>query len=284
MKASDREFLKEHFGILGLTLVTALAVALGMHVFIYPTAFAPSGVDGMATVLQAVTGINAGFFTVAINLPLLIAAWFVLHRRYVFYTLLYTVFLSFFLILLARVDFYAYEPHGERLLPAVFGGIAHGLTGIMLRVGASSGGVDVLAGMIQKRHSHRDVEKIISLISFATVAISYLVYRNLESVLLSVVEIIVCERITALILRTTRMAIKCEIVTESPDELRLALLKFLPHSMALSLQSGSKEPSSGILVCVISRRQLPELFRILKEFPHTTVYYSDVMGVINTKN
>ena len=284
MKASDREFLKEHFGILGLTLVTALAVALGMHVFIYPTAFAPSGVDGMATVLQAVTGINAGFFTVAINLPLLIAAWFVLHRRYVFYTLLYTVFLSFFLILLARVDFYAYEPHGERLLPAVFGGIAHGLTGIMLRVGASSGGVDVLAGMIQKRHSHRDVEKIISLISFATVAISYLVYRNLESVLLSVVEIIVCERITALILRTTRMVIKCEIVTESPDELRLALLKFLPHSMALSLQSGSKEPSSGILVCVISRRQLPELFRILKEFPHTTVYYSDVMGVINTKN
>ena len=269
---------------MGLTLVTALAVALGMHVFIYPTAFAPSGVDGMATVLQAVTGINAGFFTVAINLPLLIAAWFVLHRRYVFYTLLYTVFLSFFLILLARVDFYAYEPHGERLLPAVFGGIAHGLTGIMLRVGASSGGVDVLAGMIQKRHSHRDVEKIISLISFATVAISYLVYRNLESVLLSVVEIIVCERITALILRTTRMAIKCEIVTESPDELRLALLKFLPHSMALSLQSGSKEPSSGILVCVISRRQLPELFRILKEFPHTTVYYSDVMGVINTKN
>lgn len=284
MKVSNRDFLKEHFSILGMTLLTALAVALGMHVFIYPTEFAPSGVDGMATVLQAITGINAGFFTVAINLPLLITAWFILHRRYVFYTLLYTVFLSLFLILLARVDFYAYEPHGERLLPAVFGGIAHGLTGIMLRVGASSGGVDVLAGMIQKKHSHRDVEKIISLISFATVVISYVVYRNLESVLLSVVEIIVCERITALILRTTRTAIRCEIVTDTPDELRQTISVLLPHSVALPLQSEMRDPSGGILVCVISRRQLPELFRILKEFPHTTVYYSDVMGVINTKN
>lgn len=283
MKISDREFLKDHFSLLGWTLITALAVALGMHVFIYPTEFAPSGVDGMATVLQAVTGINAGFFTVAINLPLLTVAWFVLHRRYVFYTLLYTVFLSLFLILLARMDFYAYEPHGERLLPAVFGGIAHGLTGIMLRVGASSGGVDVLAGMIQKKHTHRDVEKIISLISFATVAISYLVYRNLESVLLSVVEIIVCERITALILRTTRMAIKCEIVTEFPDELRSALSEVFPHSVALPLQSGAKDTVGGILVCVISRRQLPELLRVLKAFPYTTVYYSDVMGVVNTK-
>ena len=283
MKISDREFLKDHFSLLGWTLITALAVALGMHVFIYPTEFAPSGVDGMATVLQAVTGINAGFFTVAINLPLLTVAWFVLHRRYVFYTLLYTVFLSLFLIVLARMDFYAYEPHGERLLPAVFGGIAHGLTGIMLRVGASSGGVDVLAGMIQKKHTHRDVEKIISLISFATVAISYLVYRNLESVLLSVVEIIVCERITALILRTTRMAIKCEIVTEFPDELRSALSEVFPHSVALPLQSGAKDTVGGILVCVISRRQLPELLRVLKAFPHTTVYYSDVMGVVNTK-
>ena len=120
-----------------LTVATALGVALGMHVFVYPTEFAPSGVDGLATVLQAITGINAGFFTVAINLPLLVVAWFVLKRRYVYYTLLYTAFLSFFLILLAKIDFYAYSPHGERILPAIFGGIAHGLTGIMLRLGAS---------------------------------------------------------------------------------------------------------------------------------------------------
>lgn len=264
------------------TVFTALAVALGMHVFVYPTEFAPSGVDGMATVLQALTGVNAGFFTVAINLPLLIAAWFILKRRYVYYTLFYTVLLAFFLILLAKIDFYAYEPRGERLLPAVFGGMAHGLTGIMLRLGASSGGVDVMASMIQKKHSHRDVEKIISWISFATVAVSYLVYRNFESVLLSIVEIIVCERITALILRTTRTAIRCEIVTSFPDAVRAALTEKLSSDGGIvSVQMVRTEDSNGVLLCVIRRRQLSELLRILRQFPETVIYYSDVMGVIN---
>lgn len=270
---------------ISLTILTALGVALGMHVFVYPTEFAPSGVDGMATVLQALTGINAGFFTVAINLPLLICAWFVLKKRYVYYTLLYTVFLSFFLVLLAKIDFFAYEPHGERLLPAIFGGIAHGLTGIMLRLGASSGGVDVIAGMIQKKHSHRDVEKIISIISFATVAVSYLVYRNFESVLLSIVEIIVCERITALILRTTRMAIKCEIVTQNSEEVREALLKKIPEeSFVVPLRSGGSQDSCGVLYCVIRNRQLPELLQIVGTYPKTVVYYSDVMGVVETSS
>ena len=284
MSRQDRTAMAEKLTAVALTFLTALAVALGMHVFIYPTDFAPSGIDGMATVLQEITGVNAGFFTVAINLPLLIAAWFVLNKRYVYYTVLYTVFLSCFLILLAQIDFYAYEPHGERLLPAIFGGIAHGLTGIMLRLGASSGGVDVVAGMIQKKHSHRDVEKIISLISFATVVLSYLVYRNLESVLLSVVEIIVCERITSLILRTTRMAVKCEIITAESEEIRRVLSEKLPpQAFVIPLQTRQTEDLSGVLFCVLRRRELPDLLRILRQFPHTTVYYSDVMGVVNAQ-
>ncbi len=284
MKIRENETARERFRLMALTAFTALGVALGMHVFVYPTDFAPSGVDGMATVLQALTGINAGFFTVAINLPLLIAAWFVLKRRYVYYTVLYTFLLSFFLILLAKIDFYAYDPHGERLLPAVFGGMAHGLTGIMLRFGASSGGVDVVAGMIQKKYSHRDVEKIISWISFATVAVSYLVYRNFESVLLSIVEIIVCERITALILRTTRTAIKCEIVTQDAESVRASLLEKLPaESFAIPLQTRCTQDAADVLFCVIRRRQLPDLLRILRQFPNTAVYYSDVMGLIGAQ-
>ena len=278
MELSRRERAWERLIGVGLTMATALGVALGMHVFVYPTEFAPSGVDGLATVLQAVTGINAGFFMVAINLPLLIGAWFVLKRRYVYYTILYTVFLSFFLILLAKIDFYAYRPHGERILPAIFGGFAHGLTGVMLRLGASSGGVDVIAGMIRCRCPHRDVEKIITVISLFTVAISYPVYRNFESVLLSVVEIVVCERVTALILRTTRTAIRCEIVVCHAEALMEALrLRFWTEGIDF-VHTGSNR-----LTFVIQRRQLSELFRVIKDFPDARLYYSDVMGVVGKK-
>lgn len=188
-----------------VTVLTALLVAFGMHVFVYPAAFAPSGIDGIATMLQALTGVNAGIYTVLLNLPLLIAAWFLMRRRYVLYTLLYTAALSLFLLLLARFDFYRFVPReGSYLLSALFGGVAQGLTGIMLRIGASSGGVDIMGSMIQKKLPRFRVERIILLISVSIIAVSLPVYRDPESVLLSIVEAFVCERVTAAILQYKR--------------------------------------------------------------------------------
>ncbi len=255
---------------LALTLLSAALVAIGMHVFIFPTDFAPSGVDGLATVLQAVTGINAGIFTLLINLPLLTAAWFLLNRRYVLLTLLYTFFYSCFLILLEGVDFYRYAAEGERLLPVLFGGISHGMTGIMLRIGASSGGVDVMAGMIQRKMPYREVERIISLLDLGVVAISYPVFRNLNSVLLTVIEIAVCEWVTGAILRTTRTAVRCELYGNVPKSL-LEELEDLPHLEVLSFSTPT--------VLILPRRSLPQLTRTVARYPDVRYDYLEVAGV-----
>lgn len=262
------------------TVFAAALVALGMHVFIYPTDFAPAGVDGLATILQSLTGVNAGIFIFAINIPLLIVAWFLLKRRYVIYTLLYTLLLSFFLFLLARIDFYQYVEPSERILPTIFGGVAQGLTGIMLRIGASSGGIDVIACIIQRRLPHKNLEGIISLISVLTVLLSYFVYRDLNSVLLSIVEIFVCERVTAAILRESRGAVKFEVVTEHPQQIRDAILYELNHGATVIRANGlySDRPNHVIL-CVVDRRQIAAFLRIAAKYPGTFVYYSDIMGV-----
>lgn len=263
-----------------LTAVTAFWVALGMHVFIFPSDFAPSGVDGIATMLQRLTSVNAGVFTLAINVPLLIAAWFILKRRYVVYTVLYTLLLSFFLFLLARVGFYQYTAPSERLLPAIFGGVAQGITGIMLRIGASSGGVDVMASMIQKKMPHKNVESIISLISFAVVAVSYFVYRDLNSVLLSVIEIFVCERVTATILRESRGAVKFEVVTKNLEEIKRDILYELNHgATVLDARGLYTQENKFVIVCLVNYRQIADFLRIAEKYPDTFVYYSEVMGV-----
>ena len=66
-----------------LTVVASAVSAFGLHIFVFGNSFAPSGIDGIATILQEMTKINAGLFTLILNLPLLIAAWFILNRRYV---------------------------------------------------------------------------------------------------------------------------------------------------------------------------------------------------------
>ena len=266
-----------------LTLLTAAAVAIFMHVLVYPANFAPSGIDGLATMLQHVTGWNAGIFTLAINTPLLIAAWFVLKKRYVLYTVLYTIAFSAFLLLLEGVGFYQYDAQNELLLPAIFGGVGHGLTGIMFRLGASSGGVDVMASMIQKKLPHRNVETIVALLCGVILVASYFVYRSLGSLLLAIVEIFVCERVTAMFLRTSRNAVKFEIVIEDGEEvgrIKREILEEIRHGATVMEAKGLYSDSKKrMIVCVVNYREIPAFLKLLSRYPDAFVYYSDVMGV-----
>lgn len=263
-----------------LTSFSAIISAFGLHVFVFPSNFAPSGVDGLSTILQEITGLNAGLFNFAINLPLLLAAWFILNRRYVLYTIGYTALTSVLLIALARFDMYQYVTETELILPAIFGGITQGLTGIMLRIGGSAGGADVAACMIRKKLAHINVESIISLISYAVVAASYFVYRDVNGILLSVIEIFVCERVTATILRPSRGAIEFKIITDFPNEMYGEITRGLHRSVTVIKGHEPLETSEKtVILCVTDFRQIPRLLKVIDKYPGSFAYYSDVMGV-----
>ena len=263
-------------------LIASLISAVGLHVFVYPSDFAPSGVDGIATILQEITNVNAGVFNFLINMPLLIAAWFILKKRYVIYTVLYTAISSGLIVLFGTLDVYQYVTETDRILPAIFGGVAQGLTGLMLSIGASAGGVDVVACMIQKKMPYKNLEKIIAFLSYVVVAISYFVYLDLNSILLSIVEIFVCEKVTAAILRDRRNAVKFEIVTTADyaKEIKRKILYELGHgATVLDGQGMFTDEEKVMIFCVVSYRRIPEFMKMLAKFPNTFLYYSDVMGV-----
>ena len=280
---------------LALLLLSALLVAAGLHVFVYRANFAPAGVDGIATIVQYLSEehfsfkINAGLVTLALNLPLLLAAWFVLHRRYVLYTLLYTLALSLFLLLFDAVGLYQYDcidGAGDPLIAAVFGGVAEGLTGIPLRLGGSSGGVDIVGSMLAKRAPHRNVERLIAYVSYLVVAVAFFVYRDLEAVCLSVISIFICERVSTVFLRPTRGAFRFEIVAsaEAAPRIREFILSRLGHgATVLAAEGGFSGEEREVIVCLVSYRRLPELLSYLK---HEDVFlsYSEVLGVLGNFN
>ena len=293
MKAHRVSAWRRELPPLLVLVLFSFLVALGLHVFVYKADFAPSGVDGIAAMLQYLSEtsfgykINAGLFTLAINLPLLIVAWFILKRRYVLYTLLYTLVVSLSLLLLDAVGFYQYDctvpGNGTSpLIAAIFGGVAQGLTGMILRLGGSSGGVDIVGCLIQRRMPHRDLEKVIAWVSYATVAIAFFVYGNLNSVCLSVISIFACERVSAAFLRSRRNAVKLEIVTDSEtaDRFRHILLYELGHGATLLEGRGMYTAEAReVIVCLIPYRDLPTFLKLVRPMEGTFLYYSDVLGV-----
>ncbi len=273
---------------MGLILLSALLVAAGLHIFVFGASFAPSGVDGLATMLQYLSArlgfpINAGFFTLLFNLPLLLLAAFLLERRYTLYTLFYTLVFSSALFFYRAVGLYQYDvtaPGGSPLIAAIFGGALQGLTGIPLRLGGSSGGVDIIGGLWAMRLPHKNVERLISYVSYSVVALSFFVYRDLSAVALSVISVFVCERVSHSFLKAARGGFRFEIIADGQEEEIVAYItKTLHHGVSRLSVEGYRGASRTLLLSVVSYRALPPLLALLRGYEGVFYSYDEVLGV-----
>ena len=264
------------------TLVASIMSAFGMHYFVGSADFAPAGLDGVATMIAYRLGdLNPAYFILALNLPLLFVAWFILKKRYVIYTVLFTVMSSGMMLILEAVGAPVFT-EGEGLIAAIFSGALFGLrTGLMLRISASSGGIDIIASMINKKMPYRNIENIITAICYGIIGISYFVYENsVMSLLLAVVQMFVFERASGRLLKENRNAVEVKIITKHPEAIKNDIIYVLKHGATVVESRGMyTEEERSMVFSVINIRQIPELFEILRKYPDTFAYYGDVSGV-----
>lgn len=263
-------------------LFSAVISAFGLHIFVYSANFAPSGVDGIATMLQKLTGVNAGVYTIAMNLPLLIWAFLKLNKKYTVYTIIFTAVSSVLIYVLQVVDFYQYPSNETNgILSSVFAGVILGVrTGFMIKIGSSTGGIDIIACMIQSKKPHVNIEKFISILCYVIIGVSFFVYKEVTSILLSVIQIFFLEKAIEFVLRDNRNAIEVKIVTRKPEVLKEKILFDLKHGATVVECTGMYTGEGRFMVItIINIRQLGELTDIIKEIPDTFIYYSDVTGI-----
>lgn len=265
-----------------VTLIASIISAFTIHVFITPAGFAPSGVDGISVMLQHITSVNTGWYTFLINVPLLITALLVFRKRYVIYTLIFTVLSSLMLIVLQKMNFYQLYLPDEKLLIALLSGALLGVrTAIMLKIEASTGGMDILAGIVQQKNNHINIERIISITCCIISILSFFVYKNILSVLLSFVQMFVFDRAAEYVLKDTRHAVEFKIITKNPEKLANKIINDLKHGATIVESKGAfGDDDSFIIITVVNIRQIPELLNMVKEDDSSFVYYTEAKGVI----
>lgn len=269
------------FGDLLVIIAASMLSAIGLHMFVNPAGFAPSGVDGIATMLQSTLGINMGYTSLLFNVPLLIGAWFLLNKKYVVYTLLYTLMSSLMLILAETVELYQYVTNTNTWIAVVTSGFLLGLrTGLLIKHGGSSGGIDIIACIIQKKRPYFNVETLISVISYTIIGFSFFVYGNLESILMAISQTVVFNITMNAVLKPTRNAVEVKIITNDAEALKSDILHELKHgATVLRCQGMYTGGERDMIVTVINIRQLNELMQISKKYPNTFIYYDTVNGV-----
>ena len=151
----------------------------------------------------------------------------------------------------------------------------------MLRIGFSTGGIDIISALVQKKRSHINIERIISVFCYSIIGLSFFVYDyDLGSVMLSITQMFVFEKGVSLLLSDNRDAVAFHIVTKHPEQLKTDITEQLKHGATVMQSYGMYTgESSSTIISIVNRRQIPEFLGILKNYPDAFVYYTEIKGV-----
>lgn len=138
---------------LSAALFYALAVAIALNFFWQPGKIYASGITGFAQILQSVSErylpftLTTSVMYFVLNIPLFVLGWFKIGRRFTIFTLVAVLLASIMMKIIAPIKI-SYDP----IICAIFGGVINGVgTGIALKSGISTGGLDVLGIILRKK-------------------------------------------------------------------------------------------------------------------------------------
>ncbi|MBQ1566082.1 MAG: YitT family protein [Clostridia bacterium] len=150
--------LREARAVVLMSLMITIE-ALAVTLLYTPAGVVTGGVTGIAMLITYATNgvIPNWIFVVIANVPLLILAFRYLHIRFTAYTLLMTVLFAAELALFGSLTFPALFDMSEpawRVVSVIFGAVTMGVAGGMIvRLGGSTGGMDIVSLLLNRRYS-----------------------------------------------------------------------------------------------------------------------------------
>ena len=137
-----------------LLICGSFVAGVGLNLFLEPFGIAPGGLSGVAVLISHIAGdiIPVGLLTFLLNIPLFIPGYKYLGREFILKSVIGTVMFS---VAIDVTSFFVGKLQGEDiLLYALWGGAAIGLGfGMIFRGGASTGGTDIAARLLQRKIS-----------------------------------------------------------------------------------------------------------------------------------
>ena len=235
----------------------SLAVAL----FLEPSGLITGGATGIALAIGRLTGLPVSGLLLFINLAMLVWGWAVLGRAFALNTLASSVlspaFLGLFEGLLAgRVL------TEDIFLCTVFAGLGIGVSlGIVIRSGASTGGLDIPPLVLNKWFK---LPVSATMLTFdIAVLLMQAMFSPVQQVLYGVVMVLIHTIVMDKMLMLGASRTEVKIVSSQSDAICAAILAQLDRGVTILHGEGgyTREPSA-VLLSIVSNRELPRLEKL----------------------
>ena len=267
-------------------IILACICALNYQLFVFPNAFAPSGLNGICTMIQHIFNISMGYLSLLINIPLALLVFWKVSRPLAVRSMVYVATFSVAVLVLDHVDLsafaYATENGTSTILGPLVAGVINGACySLLLRCSAYTGGTDFVAALIHKNRPDKNIIYLILILNFVVAVASFFVYDyKVEPVILCILYSFTSSTVSDRMVKSGRSAVRFEIVTDHPEIISHAIIHQLHHSATLIPGKGMYlGRETNILVCVVNRTQVAAMNAIVRSVPNTFAITSQVSEV-----
>lgn len=251
-----------------LILAGAFLAGTGINLFLEPMGIAPGGISGIAVIISYVFDgiIPVGILTFALNLPLFIVGYKYIGRNFIYKSVIGTALFSFMLDLTS--SFGSILKGDNKLLYALWGGAAIGCGfGMIFRGGASTGGTDIIARLMQKKINMMTIGKAVLWLDFVFLTVVAFVYKSIEAALYTGVAVFVASKVVDAVEAGINYAKEITVFTEKPEDMAEEIISRLGRGVSVIEAKGMySKQKKYLVVCVVYNRQVTEIRKIINKY------------------
>lgn len=269
-----------------LPILTGTAIyAFGLHYFVVPNELMEGGITGIALLLNYSLNVPPSLTTLILNIPLFYLGWRIFGRKPMYFTILGTLSLAFFLwvmeFLILRGWISPFHSEEDYMLAALYAGLTLGTgLGIVFRFGGTTGGTDIVARVGNKMKGWSMGQAI--LIMDTIVIGASLFYISREKVLYTLVLVFIASRIIDIIQKGTYAAKAFTVITDEPETITAMIYKEMDRGVTLFTARGAySKKQKEVIYCVVYRHETRRLTTLVRQIdPKAFIVIGDVQDVL----
>lgn len=239
------------------------------------------GFAGITLILFFLFKWDPALMNLLLNIPLFFIGWKLLGKKVFYYTIIGTVavsvFLKIFLVYEIQINL-----HQDLFLATLFAGVFVGVgLGIIFRYGGTTGGVDIIARLVQK-YSGWSMGKTMFLFDASVIALSRLTFLDNRTMMYTLVAVFVGARVIDFVQEGAYSGRGAMIISDSQEEIASRIAKEMDRGITILRGYGhfSKEERE-VLYCVVAKNEIVRLKNIITSVdPHAFVSLMEVHDVM----
>ncbi|MBE5751529.1 MAG: YitT family protein [Clostridia bacterium] len=272
-----------------VAVAAGLIVGLAYYFFQNSNGFAPGGVGGLATITYYLTDYKVPWavLMLAFNIPIFVLVSIFVNKKLGLFLILYMTVQSLSTELFPLLGWKPYSLQTSKEdFEIVFACIATGVISgfgfsLMLRRFGASGGTYAISALIKKARPASNVAYVSFLLDSSVVGVAFFVYgMKITPVICTLLNLFIANVVVDNALTGIKNGYKFEIITDKPEELATELMEKLGHGVTeIRAQGMYSHTEKFMLVCIIRKKQLGAMFKIIKNYPGTFADFSKVNEV-----